>query len=135
MENADREDRDALFRPTSSRPPTAAAAAAGSSALAGSDQAAPAPGQRGGGGDRGFGELWPGDYGGGGGGWGNAAGSFEANWQQQPSHRQQQQQQPLSWAQVRDNIDVVERRQGLQSAYESVEVGREALERLDDQKG
>lgn len=52
--------------------------------------------------------------------------------QQQPL---QQQQQQLSWEQVRRNIDVGERQRGLRSAYESVEVGREALERLDDQKG
>lgn len=53
---------------------------------------------------------------------------------------EQQQQQPplpgpLLWAQVRDSIDVTERRRGLRSAYESVEVGKEALEHLDDQKG
>lgn len=47
----------------------------------------------------------------------------------------QQQHQPLSWAQARGQIDVAERRRGLRSAYESVEVGRETLECLDDQKG
>lgn len=43
----------------------------------------------------------------------------------------------LSWASVRNNIEVKssERRRGLRSAYESTEVGREVLERLDDQKG
>lgn len=55
--------------------------------------------------------------------------------QQQQQQPLQQQQQQLSWDQVRSKIDVGERQRGLRSAYESVEVGREALERLDDQKG
>lgn len=124
MENADR-DRDALFGPASTAAPAVGNNNNNSTrrSYAGSDQAAPALGQIGGGGSRGFREA-----GGYGGSSGPAAGSYEANWQQQH-------QQPLSWAQVRDNIDVVERRRGLNSAYESVEVGREALERLDDQTG
>lgn len=49
--------------------------------------------------------------------------------------RSQQQQQQLSWAQVRGSIDVAERQRGLRSAYESVDIGRNTLESLDDQKG
>lgn len=48
---------------------------------------------------------------------------------------QQQQREQLSWAQVRDTLNVAERQRGLRSAYESVEVGRATLESLDDQKG
>ncbi|CAM9520499.1 unnamed protein product, partial [Pylaiella littoralis] len=138
MEKADR-NREALFGPTSSRPSTAADVHNNdnnnSSTFVGSDQAAPAPGQRGrdGGrtgwrGGRGFGEQ-PSEGDGGGGSWGIAPGSYAANWQQQPP-QQQQQQQPLSWAQVRDNIDELERRRGVQSAYESVEIGRERSARV-----
>lgn len=47
----------------------------------------------------------------------------------------QQQQQQLSWEQVRDRVDVAERHRGLRAAHESVEVGRETLETLQDQKG
>lgn len=46
-----------------------------------------------------------------------------------------EQQQQLSWAQVRDGIDVDERRRGLRSAHESAETGRATLESLQDQKG
>lgn len=48
---------------------------------------------------------------------------------------QQQQHQPLSWERARGQIDVAARQRGLRSAYESVEVGRETLECLDDQRG
>lgn len=43
--------------------------------------------------------------------------------------------QQLSWAEVRDRIDVDERRRGLRSAHESAETGRATLESLEDQKG
>lgn len=48
---------------------------------------------------------------------------------------QQQQREQLSWAQVRETLNVAERQHGLRSAYESVEVGRATLESLEDQKG
>lgn len=48
---------------------------------------------------------------------------------------QHEQRQQLTWAQVRDRIDVNERRRGLRSAHESAETGRAALESLQDQKG
>lgn len=53
----------------------------------------------------------------------------------QQQQQEQRQQQHLSWDQARDRMGVAERQQGLRSAYESVEIGRETLERLDDQKG
>lgn len=101
----DRNQRDALFGPASSRRP-----AAGLSAPASSTQ---------GGGS------------GGGGGWYAAAAAAGGATAGGPQGQQQQ----LSWAEVRGKIDLAERQRGLRSAYESVEVGRGALESLDDQRG
>lgn len=52
-----------------------------------------------------------------------------------PGETQQEPRHHLSWAQVRDNINISERNQGLRSAHDSVEIGRNTLESLDDQKG
>ncbi|CAM9503605.1 unnamed protein product, partial [Scytosiphon promiscuus] len=138
MENG---ERDALFGQSSSRrsasptaPPVAVAAGTGQGRM---------PQRQGGGrtevgGDDGRfgGEPEGGGYGGGGSGGGSGGGGgWDANRrQQQTSKQQQQQQQQMSWMHVRDSIDLTARRRGLRSAYESVEVGRETLERLDDQK-
>ncbi|CAN0343216.1 unnamed protein product, partial [Ectocarpus fasciculatus] len=127
MENADRE---ALFGESSSRrsasqPAAAAAAAAaassGASSGAGNNRA---PSHRRGGAEAGRVQHHA-----------DESPNMRGDLDQQ--HKQQQHPPasgPLLWAQVRDSIDVTERRRGLRSAHESVEVGREALERLDDQK-
>lgn len=67
----------------------------------------------------------------------NGGGSGNGHFGNQPPQQQQHQHQQLSWEQVRRNIDanVAERQRGLRSAYESVEVGRETLERLEEQEG
>lgn len=62
---------------------------------------------------------------------GSGHGQYGGRYEQQPQREQQQ----LSWAQVRDSIDVDERRRGLRSAHESAETGRATLESLQDQKG
>lgn len=51
------------------------------------------------------------------------------------SREQEVSGQQLSWDQLRDEIEVAERQQGLRSAYESVEIGRGTLESLEDHKG
>ncbi|CAB1101591.1 unnamed protein product [Ectocarpus sp. CCAP 1310/34] len=117
MENADRE---ALFGESSSRrsasPPDTAGASASSGA--GSNQASShRHGGAMGGRIQHYSDGSP-----------DVRGNLEQQQQQPPPSG------PLLWAQVRDSIDVTERRRGLRSAHESVEVGREALERLDDQK-
>ncbi|CAN0543553.1 unnamed protein product, partial [Ectocarpus sp. 12 AP-2014] len=117
MENADRE---ALFGESSSRRSASPSGAAGAAASSGAGNNGASSRRHG----------------------GTVGGRIQHYSDESPDVRgnvEQQQQQPppsgpLLWAQVRDSIDVTERRRGLRSAHESVEVGREALERLDDQK-
>ncbi|CAN0475478.1 unnamed protein product, partial [Ectocarpus sp. 8 AP-2014] len=117
MENADRE---ALFGESSSRrsaSPTGAAGAAASSGAGSNRASSHRHGGAVGGRIQHYSDESP-----------DVRGNLEQQQQQPPPSG------PLLWAQVRDSIDVTERRRGLRSTYESVEVGREALERLDDQK-
>lgn len=67
--------------------------------------------------------------------WGGRSAAAVGGMEQGGGNRQQGPSQQLSWAQVRDGIDIRERQRGVRSAYESVDIGREVLESLDDQKG
>lgn len=155
MDDGQRE-RDALFGPASSQRPGAPAAA---SAPTNGRQQSRVPREGGGGGGRGRGRGAGGEprlpfgvspEGGGSsdrwdaattvGGVGTERGSYTAGSSSNRSGSSsfgasQQQHQPLSWEQARGQIDVAERQRGLRAAYESVEVGRETLECLEDQRG
>ncbi|CAM9411844.1 unnamed protein product, partial [Laminaria digitata] len=143
MDDGQRE-RDALFGPASSQRAGAPSVAA---APTNGRQQPQAPRGRGRGGGRGAGREPRPPFGGSPGGdgpsnkWDAAAvggvgterGAYTAG-SSSFGVSQQQQHQPLSWERARGQIDVAARQRGLRSAYESVEVGRETLECLDDQR-